>query len=192
MKRLFILLFLSFYTYAILRYHIGKNVPWDEWYFILNKAFAWTGFTLISLSILPQKILVKLNVKRKELGVQGFVFALIHAVSMFILFNQDHFPKFYSDGTINLMGWLIISIGILSIIIFSFPFIAAIQNSPSKSRIFKLGKIGVLIGAFHPFLIGFKGWFLPSDWPFYMPPITLMAVLTCILAFMIRIISANE
>jgi DMSO/TMAO reductase YedYZ heme-binding membrane subunit len=192
MKRFFILIFLWFYAYAIIRYHFGKNVSWNEWYFILNKAFAWTGFTLICLSVLQEKWLNKIEVTRKELGIQGFIFALIHAISVLFLFNSDHYPKFYTNDIINSLGWIVIALGLLSIFIFSLPFFASITNKPSTSKVFKLGKMGVLVGVFHPLLIGYNGWFSPNEWPFYMPPITLLAVVFCLFIFSLRIVLKNK
>lgn len=192
MKRLFLFIFILLYSYAVLRYHFGKNVPWSEWYYILNKAFAWTGFTLICLSVLQQKWLDNLKTTRRELGVLGFCFVIIHAVSVLFLFNPEHYPKFYSGQEINSLGWIIISIGLLSMLSFSLPFIAAMKSTPATSRVFKLGKIGVLISVFHPLLIGYSGWFSPGSWPYFMPPITLLAVLFCLLVFMIRLLTNNK
>jgi len=192
MRSLFLFIFVLLYSYAIVRYHLGKNIPWSEWFYIMNKAFAWTGFTLICLSVIQQKWLNKIKTSRRELGLQGFCFAFIHAISILFLFNADHYPKFYTGDDINSLGWIIISIGLLSLLVFSIPFVAALKNTSSNSKMFKLGKIGVFISVFHPFLIGYSGWFTPGSWPYFMPPITLLAVLLCLLVFMIRLLANSK
>lgn len=176
MIRFTVFLFSFFYGYAVLRYHVGKSIPWNEWLFILNKAFAWMGFTLIALSVLKEKTLSKFKLNRRSLGMSGFLFVLYHATTVLILFNEDHYPKFYSDHSINLIGWITIVIGILSLVVFLLPFVAALKKLPNTSKVFKLGKIGLVISMCHPLLIGFKDWFLPGEWPLYMPPITMLAV----------------
>lgn len=192
MKKTFFLIFILLYSYAILRYHLGKNVPWNEWFYILNKAIAWTGFTLICLSVLPQQLLNNIKTTRRELGIQGFVFAAVHATSVLLLFNSNHYPKFYTANIINPFGWLILTIGFLSLVIFVIPFISALKKLPNNSKVFRMGKVGVLISVFHPLLIGLSGWFSPEEWPFYLPPITLLAVLFCLAIFMLRSFSKKK
>lgn len=186
MFRFTIALFSLLYSYAILRYHIGKSVSWNDWFFILNKAIAWMGFSLIVLSVLQEKVLLKIKLNRRSLGITGFAFSLAHAISVLCLFNEEHFPKFYTSHSINIIGWISISIGFFSIVIFSFPFVAALKKMPNKSEIFKLGKIGVMISLFHPLMIGFTGWFKPWEWPLYLPPITLLAVVFGVVILILR------
>lgn len=181
-----LLLFIVLYGYAFLRYHIGKDIPMNDWYFILNKSFAWMGFTLIALSILKESTLSKLNLTRRFLGLNGFGFAVIHACSIYFLFNQVHFPKFYTENQLNLIGWFALSIGFLSILIFSIPFIGAMKQLPNSSQVFRLGKIGMVISLAHPFIIGFSGWISPNEWPLFLPPITLLAVMSGVIILMIR------
>lgn len=146
------------------------------------------GFTLIALSVLKKKTLSNYKLNRRSLGMSGFMFALIHALSVLILFNENHYPKFYSDHSINLIGWLAITVGILSIIIFLFPFLAVLKKSPHTNKIFKLGKIGLVASIFHPLLIGFSGWFSVGDWPMFMPPITMLAVMVGVVVLIKRVL----
>lgn len=181
------LLFFLFYSYAVLRYHIGKEVSWNDWFFIFNKAVAWLGFTLIALSIIKQSQLNKCNLSRKNLGLTGFVFAFSHVLFVLILFNSNHYPKFYAGNEINFLGWISVGIGFLSLLIFAFPFIAALKNLPNQSKVFRLGKFGVLVNLFHPLFIGFSGWFSPNEWPYYLPPITMLVVLTGVFVLCMRL-----
>ncbi len=167
-----------FYGYAVVRYHFGKNVDWKEWPFVLNKAMAWLGFTLLALSILRDSWIKKLNVDRKQLGLAGFLFALIHVAATPVIFGRELYPKFYDGAGISLNGWMSISAGVASALIFSLPLIASLKGLPRSHWIFGSGKPGLLVLIFHPLLIGIAGWFSPAEWPYHMPPITLWAVVT--------------
>lgn len=185
-KYLFLLLFIPLYCYAFIRYHIGKDVPFEEWLFILNKAIAWTAITCIGLSVLKPKSLASIQTDRRTTGMTGFSLAIVHVIFVLLLFNKFRFEKLYSGDEINFQGWLAISIGLISLLIFSFPFFAAIRKYPNSHKVFRLGKIGFMLVLFHPLVIGIGGWLSPESWPFYMPPITLLAVLIGVFVLMIR------
>lgn len=175
MKKLFVLLFSIYYAYAIVRYHIGKDILGDkEFFFVLNKAFAWTAGTLLLLSLLPSYLLEKYNIKRRAIGKYGYTIALIHITSSIILLDPVLYSKFYSDSQISLDGWLFISLGILSILFFSLPLIASLKNLPNEHSLYRFGKYGVLINLMHVSAIGISGWFHISTWALGMPPITLI------------------
>ena len=172
MRSILISLFLFFYGYAVVRYHLGKNVPWSDWYFILNKGFAWMGFTLVALTLLKEKTLNKISLSRRSLGLIGYFFLIAHVVSNLLLFNERHFPKLYHNGVISSSGWIAIILGIMAFVVFTLPLVATLKNFPSTSKYFRLGKIGVLTSIFHPTIIGFAGWLKPGTWPYSLPPIT--------------------
>jgi DMSO/TMAO reductase YedYZ heme-binding membrane subunit len=176
MFRFTFIIFLIAYSYAALRYHVGASVPLDEWYFVLNKSLAWTGFTLLATSILKVSTLRKWKLDRRDLGLTGIAFAAVHTLSVLFLFSETHYSKLYTDHQINAQGYLALSIGIISFLIFMFPLFAALKKYPNSAWQFRLGKVGVLISIFHPFIIGYTGWFSPEKWPMGLPPITLLAV----------------
>ena len=72
-------------------------------------------------------------------------------------------------------------------LIFSFPLVAALKSYPNEAWQFRLGKYGVLVSIFHPMIIGYSGWLKVVKWPLGMPPITLLAVLTGIGIWVIRL-----
>ncbi|MFN5846744.1 MAG: hypothetical protein ACK46O_13650 [Flavobacteriia bacterium] len=187
MVRFTFVIFLLFYGYAAIRYHIGADVPIDDWYFILNKSIAWTGFTLVALSILKTPTLQKWNLNRRDLGLTGVSFAFMHAVSVLFLFSEEHYSKLFTEHQINTQGYIALSLGALSMLIFSFPLIAALKSYPNEAWQFRLGKYGVLVSIFHPMIIGYSGWLKVVKWPLGMPPITLLAVLTGIGIWVIRL-----
>lgn len=176
MVRFTFVTFLLFYGYAAIRYHFGANVPIDDWYFILNKALAWTGFTLVALSILKTSTLAKRHLNRRGLGLTGISFAFIHAISVLVLFSEKHYSKLFTEHQINTQGYIALSLGVLSLLIFSIPLVAALKGYPNEAWQFRVGKYGVLVSIFHPMIIGYSGWLTVGKWPLGMPPITLLAV----------------
>ena len=180
------LLFSILYGYAIVRYHFGKSVPLEDWFFILNKAFAWFAMTLISLTLLKENTLQKFQFSKRHLGQLGFLFGILHICSALLLFSEKYYPKFYSDHTFSSIGWTSISVGIISILIYSLPLYGSFKKYSSENKLFKFGKIGLLINIIHPILIGYSGWFTINKWPLFMPPITLLAVLFALLLFMLK------
>jgi hypothetical protein len=191
-KYLFLLIIIPLYCYAFLRYHIAKDVPLWEWLFILNKAIAWSSFSIIGLSVLKPNSLRLIETNRRTTGMTGFVFGIIHISLVLILFNKAHFDKLYDGDQLNFQGWVAIAIGLISILVFSIPFVAALNGSPSESKVFHLGKIGFFVSSFHPVAIGISGWFSPGTWPFYLPPITLLAFLSALAFMLFRLISNKK
>lgn len=186
MKLFTSLLFTGFYSYAVLRYHVSGKTEWKEWFFVLNKSFAWTAFILLSLTILKPKTLEKIQLNRRVLGLTGYGFAIVHLISVLFLFSEVHYPKFFTDSDLNLRGLLSISAGSIAILLFTLPFIASVKKLSIDSPLYKFGKYGVAISILHPFFIGFSGWVSPFDWPLCLPPITLLAFLSGVSFFLIR------
>lgn len=175
-KRLSILL-VVFYCYTFIRYHIGNNVPFSEWLFILNKTLAWFSFTVIGLSIFPKNWFKSKNLTRKNVGIIGFIFANLHILLNLFLISFERYPLLYKDKiSFSNLGITIISLGVFSFICFLLTFFASIKKLPKYYL--KLGFIGFVAILFHPLLLGFQKWFHIQKWPLYMPPITLLAVLT--------------
>jgi DMSO/TMAO reductase YedYZ heme-binding membrane subunit len=187
----YIALFIALYTYAAIRYHIGQELEIDQFFFVLNKAVSWTAFMLLSTSILSQQTLSAFKLTRRSLGTAGYLLAICHIVFSIALLCYEKYPKFLNDGALNFLGWGIVLIGLISFSLFSIPFALSVQKR-SKSKYFKLAKWGVLLILFHPLLIGWSGWFAPSKWPLYMPPITLLSVVYALFIWSLRLSSAKE
>jgi hypothetical protein len=187
MKKVIALLFLSFYGYAVIRYHIGKDlVGLMEFFFVLNKAFAWTAGTLLLLSILPTNYLDKFQLTRRAFGTFGYAVALIHINSTILLLSEKFYPKFYTDEALNADGWFFIALGVSSILLFTLPLIASFKNLPSTHILYRFGRYGILMNLAHVAAIGYKGWLKFQDWPYFMPPITLLFSLNVVVIFVIR------
>ncbi len=172
------LLFLLFYSYALLRYHFGKGLGQEEILFVLNKAFAWTAGTCFAFTLLPKKCFPNTVSYRKQFGLVGYSFSFLHITANIILINATNYPLLFDANKLNFHGWQLIILGILTISCFSLPLIATIIKQPAGSLLYKFGKIGVFTSIIHVSIVGIHGWFTPLEWPYYLPPITLLFVIT--------------
>lgn len=167
-------LFSIFYVYAILRYHIGKGLDSSFGLFVINKAIAWNSAFLLGLSLLklPEKY-----PSRRFFGLSSFFLAIVHIVLIFILAMNNKYSELYYDEKLTLKGISILISGALTFLIMLPPFFSSVLSQHIDSKYFHLGKIACFINLFHPFLLGYKNWFSPNDWPYFLPPITLLVVL---------------
>ena len=172
------LLFLLFYSYAVIRYHVGKGLGQEEILFVLNKAFAWTAGTCFAFTLLPKKWFPNTVSYRKQFGLLGYGFSLLHITANIILINATNYPLLFEGNYLNSHGWQLIILGILTISCFSLPLIATMKKLPAGNLLYKFGKVGVLTSIIHVSIIGINGWFTPLEWPYYLPPITLLFVIT--------------
>lgn len=187
MKKLIGIVFFTFYSYAVVRYHVGKEMfGLLEFYFVLNKAFAWTAGTLLLLTILPPNYLAKYHLSRRGIGTFAYTIALIHINSSILLLSEKFYPKFYTNQFLNADGWFFIALGSCSILLFTLPLIASFKNLPSGHVLYKFGRFGILFNLAHVMAIGYSGWLKFNDWPFYLPPITLLFSINVILMLLFK------
>lgn len=198
------LVVLLVFIYAIVRYNVIKGVPWSDLpLFISNKAFALGAVVLISLAIIIgpfgkwwPKSFIKHMALRKTLGLLGFGFAAIHAVISLIIFSPEYYPKFFeSSGKLNLIGELSMLFGVLGLFVFSLVAIASLPPFAKSlgytnwKRVQRFGYLAFFFVFLHVFVMGFKGWLTPEHWPGGLLPISLVAFIIILLAFLIRILA---
>ena len=142
MKKIASFLLLFTYAYAVIRYHYGKNVPFHEWLYVLNKAFSWTGFTLIGLSILPKSWFDQCHLVRKEAGIIAYSFCILHLLINFSLMNSTRYPFLYlSTNEWSWQGIFTLILGSLSFCCFTIALIGSINifgSNETKKRIKKV------------------------------------------------------
>lgn len=176
--------------YAILRYHILGDVPWNDFpFFILNKAFSLAAFILLifNFTLGPIKNLgVKISEgwlnSREVIGMIGFLFVLIHALISFMIFKPEIYERFFeTDGSLTLFAGLSMLGGILAFVAlwaFNLSFKTTLKENQKfisfiTSRKFLL--IAMLFSMVHIFFMGIDGWMKPSGWNGGLPPISLVA-----------------
>lgn len=177
-------------------------VPWKDLpFFILNKGLAMGAFILLSINFsigplknlgfaMPQSWLVA----RKELGMIAFLMAFIHALMSFMIFKPTVYAKFFeSDGTLTAVAGISMLAGILTFIIlwtYNLSFKTFLREDKAfikliTSRRFLL--FAMLLGAVHLFFMGYEGWLKPATWHGGLPPISLVAFTSFVVAFIINL-----
>lgn len=169
-----ILIFCLLYSYAVIRYHFGKELGFDYFFFVFNKALAWTAATCLGLSVLTLK---EPYPSKRFFGISSFTLSLFHIGLTLILAIVGFFPDYYNTNGISNTGLPVLMTGILTILLMAFPLLASLFPTKFPKSWIKLGKIGLFINILHPLIIGFKNWWIPGDWPLLLPPITLLTVL---------------
>ena len=190
------------FLYAIVRYNIIRGISWEQLpLFISNKAIALAALTLIALSYSVGSLskfwpkFSSLLSARKYLGLFGFGLGAIHGLISLLIFDPQHYPKFFTEGVLNFTGELSMLFGVLALAIFA---IVAISSIPSIAeslkqdkwlKIQRLGYLGLLLLAGHVFVMGYKGWLQPSTWPGGLLPISLVAFIIVALVILMKAIA---
>jgi DMSO/TMAO reductase YedYZ heme-binding membrane subunit len=177
--------------YSILRYHITSEVTWAHFpLFILNKTTSLAAVIFVACSYLigrvikwhnhdPKKKLVVI----KFCGLMGFSLAAIHAFFSVCLLTPAYFAKFFAeDGRLNLVGELGLAVGIVALWALAMPAIATLPMMPKAiggvrwKRGQRMGYLCLILVVAHMVVFGLKGWLSPETWPWWLPPISLLAV----------------
>jgi DMSO/TMAO reductase YedYZ heme-binding membrane subunit len=191
------------FSYAILRYHIAGDVPWNDLpFFIFNKGIALTAFVLLTfnftlgpLNNLGIKVGERWLQARKALGMTGFLLVLIHALISFMIFKPTIFGKFFvEDGSLTLNAGISMLAGILGFVVLwglNLSFQTQLREDKSfikfiTSRKFMLGAL--LLGGIHVFFMGIEGWKNPADWNGGLPPISLIAFVFAVAGYGINFV----
>ena len=184
--------------YVVIRYHIFGGVEWKDFpFFILNKAFAFSGFILITynfsfgpLKNLGAKIPNSWLNARTTLAMTGFLLILIHALMSFLLFKVEMYGKFFEvDGTLTLPAGISMLGGILGFVLLwmmNITFQSYMREDKTfvtfiTSRKFLLWAL--TFGGIHLFFMGYEGWLNPAGWHAGIPPVSLVAILFFIIGY---------
>lgn len=178
--------------YAILRYHLAGDVPWDQFsLFILNKGLCLAAFVLLTFNFAlgPAKSLglpvpASWLSARKAFGMTGFLLILIHALISFMLFSSPYYGKFFGpDGTLTGVASLSMLAGVLGFV-FLWAYNLSFQTKLSEDQAFiefitsrRVLVWALSLGGFHLAFMGYSGWLQPGDWHGGLPPISLVAFL---------------
>lgn len=189
MKKYFLIAFIPSFIYAVLRYNIFKEVPWEHlplW--ITNKAFAMTATILVGYSFCADK-----SKPRKEIGILGFYIAIIHAIISFIILKPSYFSKFFSpDGKLNFIGEVSMLAGVICLCLLlvatykSYPTVIE-ESKVDLKLIHQLVLWAIVLNIIHLLFMGFSGWLKVNEWPGMLPPVSLVSLLICIYYFGKRI-----
>ena len=166
--------------YAVIRYNIAGDVPWSQFpIFIVNKATACSGVILLGFAGLNDSVK-----KRHRIGLFASACLGLHCLLSLMLLTPANFEgKFFqADNTFTTIGGLALLCGALGVLGQAVLWRRSMTIAPNSgpSLITGLGRILLLLAAAHVTLIGFRTWTQWSQWPGYLPPITLLIFIIAI------------
>lgn len=185
-------------AYAIVRYHLVGSVPWKDLpFFILNKGISLSALLLVALNFglgpmhnLGLRVPASWLSARKQLGMTGFLLALVHVLISMTLLAPDTYAKFFEpDGTLTLLaGWSLLG-GVLGFVTL-WGYNLSFQTKLSDDRAFiefitsrRFLLVAMLFTGVHLFFMGYQGWLDPGGWQGGLPPISLVAFAAFAVAF---------
>jgi hypothetical protein len=182
-------------AYAIIRYQIFGSVPWRELpLYIINKALSLSALLLLllalSLKALEKRgwgIAISLLESRATLAKSGFLLLLMHVSISLLLFGSSNYKKFFiEDGSLTLYAGLSMLGGVLAFVI-----LWSIESNKEKRCLFLSYKnflyLLFFLLAIHLFFMGFDGWINSSKWHGGLPPISLVAFIFLLLAYIVNL-----
>jgi hypothetical protein len=88
--------------------------------------------------------------------------------------------------------------GILAFVVlwvYNLSFQISLQNNEALIKLIRSKKLilwGLILGVFHLFFMGVKGWINPSDWNGGMPPVSLVAFLFFFIGYTINFLGRKN
>ncbi len=177
------------FSYAVLRYHIFGNVPLVELpLYVFNKALSLTIVILLLFTVVRNETLLTSKILWKNI----FILSAIHVFISFRLLGLEHYPKFYFNTELNLVGYITLSFGIatfISLIILNSDNLLPTEEGklvvPELIKKIVRNLIPIFIAG-HLFSMGIMGWIKPFNWFGYMAPISLIAFVIIIIYMFIK------
>ncbi len=182
---IFVMLFAL--LYSILRYNVFKGVPWSDLpLYIMNKVISFSSIIYIATYIIfEKKGHHELSVKIRKYAT---TLIYIHLTISLVILTPSYYQKFFESTKINLTGQISLLSGILALgIMNSIRFTKKLHVDESLSFFKKYGaEILLVLISVHLFVMGYKGWFTPSEWPGGMPPISMLSFIVAVTPFFIK------
>lgn len=175
-QRLLLNIGLAVLAYAILRYHIVKNVPWEHLpLYTTNKVFA-----VVGLAGLVGSRLAADRKRRQRYGFAGLWGTTVHVLMSLLLIGQNYFQKFYlGTGKLTWQAELSMAAGVLGLGFLLWLLIATLEaeSQQQTSLVPGIARWALLATALHLVFMGGAGWLNRDDWTAAkgLPAITLLA-----------------
>ena len=166
-------------AYAVLRYNVAGDAALNQIpAFILNKAVSYTALVLFGIALLQRD-----TFRRRSLGFWAAGTAGVHILLSFVLLNPGYFGQFYTEsGTFTWsaeLAWLTGAVATMLIVGLMLHTPSGHQKTTSSLRP-GWGQGVLMLTAVHVAAMGYAGWFAPSTWPGWLPPITLLSFVTAL------------
>ncbi len=181
--------FLFSFIYSLLRYNVFGDTPWEDLpLFVMNKVFALTSIILFSYY---QFSIIKSEWdESKIIRDYAVIFGVFHILISTIIISPAYFPKFFNALKFNLIGELSLFLGVIAsgllLILFSKNILESVKNKAEFNN--RIAKSFFVFTAAHVIIMGYKGWFEPSSWQGWLPPITLLSFVVAVIPLVYKII----
>lgn len=176
--------FFVMFSYAVIRYNLGKGVGFSQTlFYVLNKAFAYFSLFNFGMLAISGRLFESIWGEKTKKNVNYFtklgLFSVFCHVSMsMVLFNHHYFPHLVEEtGRLSLFGSLSLLFSILALSILVFINLKLIKQSKN------LRILLILFTIFHLIFLGFHSWSQVLEWPWYLPPISLLAFIDSVIIF---------
>ena len=175
------IVFLVSVIYAIIRYNVFGKVPNSAIpLFVFNKAISMLALYFLGLSFFHSFNQKNKKNTSKYYGLMGLYASWIHIIFSLVNYLLGHYQKLRlpSGHFLNTTGIIAILAGIICTI-----FLYKIWKMRKTCRInwFQrlnlLAKYSFMAIFIHLLFLGGSSWMNTSNWPGYLPPITLLSVL---------------
>lgn len=166
-------------AYAVLRYHIAGTVPWAELpVYVLNKAVSLAALAYLAFSYRAGKTRWISEGSARFFGILGFLLMNLHIGLTALVWDAAHYGKLFEFALPKPNSNFAMLVGAAAVLAFCAPMWASARDPLWRLwRPLQLaGYAGLALTALHVGAIGFSGWFAPSTWPAWMPPLTLLSV----------------
>lgn len=200
--RWFHIVFGASLAYAIVRYHFASGVSWAHFpLFILNKSTSLAAVAFVASSYLVGRVFrwhnshpVRKLVVIKFCGLMGLSLASLHAFFSLCLLTPAYFGKYFGeDGRLNLSGEFGMAVGVVALGALAVPAIATLPMMPKAlggirwKRSQRMGYLCLALVVAHMVALGLEGWLIPSKWPWYLPPISILAAAVALAPLLAKI-----
>ena len=186
--------------YAVVRYHLASDVPWEHFpLFILNKATSLAAVIFVGASYLIGPVIRWHNQSPRKLvvikfcGLMGLSLAFMHAFMAVCLLSPAYFGKWFGeDGRLSGAAELGLGAGIVGLWALTMPAITTLPMMPKAiggkrwKRAQRMGYLCLALVVVHMVAFGWKGWLAPSTWPAGLPPISLIAALAAFVPLVVK------
>ena len=175
-QRLLLTVGLGTLAYAVLRYHIIKNVPWEHLpLYTTNKVFA-----VVGLAGLVGSRLAAGRERRQSYGFAGLWCTTVHVLMSLLLMGPNYFGKFYSEaGQFTWQAELSMAAGVLGVGFLLWLLVATLKTESQQqtSLVPGIARWALIATALHLVFMGGAGWLNGADWTAAkgLPAITLLA-----------------
>lgn len=192
-----------FVLYLVQHYFRRFGQPIETIYFgIFFNAIALTGLTMIAASYLMGPLArlwpgrwLKYRDLRKQFGLIGLVFVVLHVFIALAVLAPAYYPKFFAEGgRFSRLGEISLLTGatglviLLIITVTSLPSVAESMSEKGWLLVQRLGLLAVIISTLHFAVFKWQGW-LGSNWVNYIPPGTLVVTVFVLFVFLMRLVA---